>query len=153
MGTIYNQALGFWRDGTGATATTFTTTLDQTPNVPLGVQSLLLSMSALSRCAFDGAAYQIAKPFAVGETAGDYPSVADRVVFLLKYAGSPQGSRIEIPAPKSDIFLPGARLVDMSNPDVEAFVAQVIAVAGDREGRPVAEVKQGRRQWVNRGPF
>lgn len=153
MGKICNQALGFWRDGTGATATTFTVLADQTPALPASVTAILDAMAALSNCAYIGKAYQNAQVLADTPGTGDYPSVADRVVFKLRYSGVAYPSRIEIPAPIDGIFLSDNRLVDMSNPLVEALVDALIAHAGDNAGNPVVGVEQGRRQMVNRGPF
>jgi len=153
MPTIYNQMLGFWRDATGATATTFTTALDQSASIPGQMSALMAAWSEISDAALDGVAWQQAAVMSNDPGDGEYLSVADRATFLLNYVGSPQGSRIEVVAPKQDIFLPGNRLVDMTDSRVVAFVAALMAAAGDRTGREIREVTQGHRQMVKRGPF
>lgn len=153
MGTCYSQALGFWMDGQGATFTSFTTIADQETPPPGDVLALIAAMKGTSTCALLGAAVQYAVVLDEPASSGPFATVADRAVFQTRYEDSRQNSRVEIPGPKEGIFLPGHRLVDMSNPLVVTLVEQLLAVAGDREGRPVVTVGQGRRQFVNRGPF
>jgi len=142
-----------WEDVSGATCTTFTCLADQVPAVPAEVTAILTAMAAISNCKLVGLVYQNAEANAGSLTSGAYASVADRAVFKLRYQDSRQVGRIEVPAPRDVIFLPDNATVDMDQPQVAAFVAALIANAGNHGGNPVISVDTGKRQMVNRGPF
>jgi hypothetical protein len=84
---------------------------------------------------------------------GSYPSVWDRAVLLDRTAASRQYGQIQIPAPKSSIFLSDNLTVDLNNADVMAFIAQVYAVMGDKSGNPITSVYRGQRSRVRSNPM
>jgi hypothetical protein len=65
-----------------------------------------------------------------------YPAVEDKAIFTFQTATGGI-HRLQIPAPKSTIFLADGETVDPANTDVVAFVSAVIANAVTRNGEVI----------------
>lgn len=143
----YNQVLAIWQDEGGGESTNFLSVQDQTPwsGGPYG--ALFTAMRDLSRAG--NLAVQWSQNLNVVDPAagGPYSTVKDRLTFVLVTADGRTG-QLNLPAPREDIFVAGNVLVDMSNPLVQALVAQVTATLGASDGTPWVEVRQGVRSRI-----
>lgn len=146
MSAIYNQLLMHYRDASGKEATSYLTTQDQSDEGTAPYVALAVALQNCSDCAVTAIQLQTTL-LAVGATTdGAYNTVFDRGVLFGTITGTGQPTRLPIVGPKESIFQAGHALIDMSNPDVVALVAEALAVLGSRDGVPVASYTRGRRQ-------
>lgn len=143
----------FFLDKNGQPCTLQWATQDQTDAVPAAVVNLGTAAQALSVAKL--VAIQYSTTHVIGGTGdnGDYPSVWDRAVLLDRTQASRQYGQIQIPAPKSSIFLSDNLTVDLNNADVMAFIAQVYGTLGDKAGNPITSVYRGQRSRVRSNPM
>lgn len=143
----------FFLDKNGQPCNLQWATQDQTDGVPASIVGLGTAVQALSVAKL--VAIQYSTTHVIGGTGGDgdYPSVWDRAVLLDRTSSARPYGQIQIPAPKSSIFLSDNLTVDLSNPDVMAFVAQVLANLGDKSGNPIVSVYRGQRSRVRSNPM
>lgn len=146
---IVNTLWPNWEDVSHGQAQTGWTTADQAEE-PLGPYGGLLAAAIeLSQTAMMNATFQRRMLVESSAVSGDFSSVRDQVVFQMQ---SENYTRlIAIPGPKTSIFIPGSVNVDMANPLVVAFLAQVFAVLGDSYGSPWLRCSAGWRRRVKIG--
>lgn len=148
MPAIYNQFLSQWIDSSGLITTKFLSTQDQSPFVNADLSSLAAAMQALSVCGLQGIQFQQTIMIGNDPTTGSYPSVYDEAQFIAKSSPLTQAFFVNVPGPKSTIFLPDTKTVDMTNTDVVAFVAAVMAAVGTPTGAAFTSVPRGIRSRV-----
>lgn len=152
MPAIYNQVLVHYLDANGRPATNFWTTQDQDTGAAADYTALAGAAQALTYAAVVAVQFQQTAVFASSPTTGDYQSVLDRAVFMSHIETTRAPSMIAIPAPLIGIFTAGHEDVDMSNPDVIAFSAEVVAALGDTNGHANGPLEYGRRQRARGQP-
>jgi hypothetical protein len=150
MATLPRLANAFfpnWVDVQGGQANSMWTTADQS-DAGLGPFSSLVSAAqSLSNAALFTGVIQTRSVIGGTPVVGPYGTVTDQVVFRMQSAGF--GSNIIVPAPVDTIFLSDNTTVDLSNPLVTAFIAQVIAILGDSYGNPWISCSFGQRRKIN----
>lgn len=146
---IVNTIWPNWVDENGKQAQTGWTLGDQSP-VSGGIYDPLLdAATSLTHCGIRNCTIQYKIEAVTTPDTGDFNSVQDQAVFLFK---SENYSRLlAIPAPRTEIFIPGSTLVDMSNPAVDNWVQQVFTVLGDTYGSQWLTCAGGRRRRVKIG--
>jgi len=146
---IINNIWLNWYDTLGGQCQTGWSTGDQTPE-PLGPYAALASTAqALSVAGNFNATMQKRVELLRDPSTGVYGTVRDQVLFDVASANYTR--QICIPAPIDSIFLPDSKYVDMSNPLVVSFLAQVFSVLGDSYGAPWTVCRSAWRRKVRIG--
>jgi len=151
MAMIFNYGIFHWLDKNGLTAQSFLVTQDQSS----GSESALLPLAAAAQdcCAAAIVAVQMVTTTLIDATPADgpYKTVYDRGVLLNRITATNRGARQSLVGPDSAIFLPGNRIIDLSNPQVVAYQSQVMALLGDEAGNTAGAFIRGNRQVASRG--
>lgn len=145
MSTLYNQVLLEYLDANNQPAVTFWGTQDQTPGGASAYTALATATQALCDARITHITYQQVLALGGSPAQGDYQSVFDRAQFLGHFQGSRSAVQFGLPGPKASIFQAGHELVDMSNPLVQAWVAQMLIFVGDGSGAPLNDIVRGIR--------
>lgn len=146
MPLYYNQVLMQWRDQNNIACTSFMTTLDQAEGGASEYSSLADALQDCSDALLTAVQFQTTV-IRVGDPGpGDYASVWDRARLLANITTTRQPTRVEIPAPKSDLFLPSNNtIVDLSSPLILALQSECGAFLGDPHGNAMGPFKRGIR--------
>ena len=151
MSHIYNQCLLHFVDINGKRTCAFLTTQDQSSGGASTYAPLAAAIQAVTSCGLVAIQFQTTVVVDAAASDGDYPSVFDKAVILVPIDGENRSSRLEIPGPKSEIFLSNHVTVDLTNTLVEDVQAQGIALLGDADGHPWGPFKRGTRQRARGG--
>lgn len=141
-----NQVLMQWRDQNQETCTNFMVTLDQAEGGSAGYTALADALQNCSDALLTAIQFQQTL-IRVGDPGpGDYATVWDRASILANVETTRQPTRVEIPAPKSTIFMPtNNRVVNLASPLIVALQAECSAFLGDAHGNAMGMFKRGVR--------
>lgn len=145
MSALFNQILLNWVDKNGQPAVTFWGAQDQTSGPAANYGALVAATQALSDARITHIQFQSTLSLGGAPVDGDYCTVFDRAQFLARYAGIRRVQQFAIPGPKASIFLPNHELVDMANPLVVAWNAQMALAVGTPTGQAYETAIKGVR--------
>lgn len=152
MASLVNQVLMQWRDQNNRFATSFMTTLDQTSGGASAYTTLADKLQDCSHCVLEAVQFQQTVIRVGAPTPGDYPTVWDRAVLLANVATTNQPTRVEIPGPKTALFLPAnPTVVNLSSPLIVALQTACTAVLGDAHAHAMGPFKRGIRTEARGG--
>jgi hypothetical protein len=145
MPAQYNQVLIGLLDNNGRPATMFWTSIDQTAGPAADYAALAASVQAISDAAVVCVQFQSTLLIEASPSDGPYNTVTDRCQILMKIMETGKPLTLGLVAPKSGIFLPDHKTLDLSNPDVIALQDEMMATIGDKDGNAMGPIRRGYR--------
>jgi len=146
MSALFNYLTVHYLDDNGKVAQSFITTQDQDPGREADALLLIAALQACSDAKIVAVQMNTTTLLEGSFGTGPYKTVWDRGVLLGKFVGSTTGYRSTIVAPKAEIFLPGNRVIDLTNPLITTLQTEVEAIQGNEDTTPCGPFNYGRRQ-------